>query len=443
MSGWFDDRARRPRPGLRAHAAAGKAPLIEGQARVLTSETPSAPSCSSRPAHLPREVRLWPGARGRGQQARDRLRQGRHQEGDRQLCRAGLSACARRATPAPSSRRSGRAPCGPGGRVAAGPGCARGEALERRGVRGAEDGARRALAGRAVARPSPGRSPRASPRSPSAPAGADRRHRRAGRRDRLAGPHRRELPGPADRPVLGPWQPCRRPPPAGHAPDPARRRPRLRLRRARHDPGLPAGARAPGQPAPVRRMLDLGCGSGILAIAAARLWPARVIAADNDPVAVGVARANARRNGVGRRVRALASEGYATRRVRAGGPFDLISPTSWPTRCASWRARRRVTWRRAASLVLSGLLDRQARGDRGPPAPPAGAPGADRRQHLDHAGAARPAHPSAPKGAAQGLSRARGGRLRAGSCGRRSGCSRRTRRSCSGSRGTRRSRSAG
>jgi ribosomal protein L11 methyltransferase len=109
-----------------------------------------------------------------------------------------------------------------------------------------------------------------------------------------------------------------------------------------------------------RRVLDLGCGSGTLAIAAAKLWPARVLAADNDPVAVGVARANAIRNGVGRRVRTLLSEGYANPRLRAAGPFDLITANILADPlCGLARATARHL-APGGALVLSGLLDRQA-----------------------------------------------------------------------------------
>jgi ribosomal protein L11 methyltransferase len=109
-----------------------------------------------------------------------------------------------------------------------------------------------------------------------------------------------------------------------------------------------------------RRVRDLGCGSGILAIAAAKLWPARVLAVDNDPVAVAVARANAARNGVGQRVRSLESEGYANPRVRAAGPFDLITANILADPLC---ALARGTARHLAPggvVVLSGLLDRQA-----------------------------------------------------------------------------------
>ena len=109
-----------------------------------------------------------------------------------------------------------------------------------------------------------------------------------------------------------------------------------------------------------RRVLDLGCGSGILAIAAARLWPARVLAADNDPVAVRVARANAHRNGVDHRVRTLVSEGYANPRLHAAAPFDLITANILADPlCALARGTARPL-APGGVVVLSGLLDRQA-----------------------------------------------------------------------------------
>jgi ribosomal protein L11 methyltransferase len=69
-----------------------------------------------------------------------------------------------------------------------------------------------------------------------------------------------------------------------------------------------------------RSVLDLGCGSGVLAIAAARALPfARIAAIDCDPVAVAVASANARINGVARRIRFATGSGLApTRR------YDLV-----------------------------------------------------------------------------------------------------------------------
>jgi ribosomal protein L11 methyltransferase len=73
-----------------------------------------------------------------------------------------------------------------------------------------------------------------------------------------------------------------------------------------------------------RRILDLGTGSGVLAIAAARAWHRRVLATDIDGSAVRVARANARFNRAGALVEVIKADGVADRRVRARAPFDLI-----------------------------------------------------------------------------------------------------------------------
>jgi ribosomal protein L11 methyltransferase len=74
----------------------------------------------------------------------------------------------------------------------------------------------------------------------------------------------------------------------------------------------------------VVRGLDMGCGSGILALAVARTWRAPVVACDIDPEAVRVSRRNARRNGVASVVRAVVGDGYATPAVRRGTPYDLV-----------------------------------------------------------------------------------------------------------------------
>ncbi|HLY06424.1 MAG TPA: 50S ribosomal protein L11 methyltransferase [Rhizomicrobium sp.] len=72
------------------------------------------------------------------------------------------------------------------------------------------------------------------------------------------------------------------------------------------------------------RVLDLGCGTGVLAIGMARLWRSPVLAADIDPVAVNVTRDNARANETASRVRAVAAEGLLHPAIRAGAPYELI-----------------------------------------------------------------------------------------------------------------------
>ena len=71
-------------------------------------------------------------------------------------------------------------------------------------------------------------------------------------------------------------------------------------------------------------ILDLGCGSGILAIAAAKVWHRPVIAADLDRVAIAVATDNARRNGVGSLVRSLVANTTKHPAIRRVQPFRLI-----------------------------------------------------------------------------------------------------------------------
>jgi ribosomal protein L11 methyltransferase len=75
---------------------------------------------------------------------------------------------------------------------------------------------------------------------------------------------------------------------------------------------------------PLGATLDLGCGSGVLAIAIAKAAATSVVACDNDPAAVTTARANALANGVGDLVTVIEGDGATAPEVRAQGPYDLI-----------------------------------------------------------------------------------------------------------------------
>ncbi|MCW8836789.1 MAG: 50S ribosomal protein L11 methyltransferase [Rhodospirillales bacterium] len=72
------------------------------------------------------------------------------------------------------------------------------------------------------------------------------------------------------------------------------------------------------------RPIDVGTGTGILAMGAAHVWPVAVQATDIDPEAVRVARGNIRRNGLGGKVRVTCGAGYSSPEVRRGRPYDLI-----------------------------------------------------------------------------------------------------------------------
>ncbi|MFA5539091.1 MAG: 50S ribosomal protein L11 methyltransferase [Gemmobacter sp.] len=72
------------------------------------------------------------------------------------------------------------------------------------------------------------------------------------------------------------------------------------------------------------RVADVGCGTAVLAMAAASVWPGVVLASDIDTVAVEVAAANVAANGLAGRVRCLEAEGFDHPELAGAGPFDLV-----------------------------------------------------------------------------------------------------------------------
>ena len=106
----------------------------------------------------------------------------------------------------------------------------------------------------------------------------------------------------------------------------------------------------------VRQAWDIGTGSGILAVAAARLWPAQALAVDSDPMAVAAARTTVRLNALSHRVRVMQGEGFRLRSGMPPGCADLI--------CANIRAKPIAAMAPAfarhlspgGTVVLSGLL---------------------------------------------------------------------------------------
>ena len=108
-----------------------------------------------------------------------------------------------------------------------------------------------------------------------------------------------------------------------------------------------------------RNVLDLGTGTGLLAIGAAKLWKRPVLASDIDPVAVEVARANAGANQTGPLVRAVVADGLANPILSRAAPYDLLIANilAGPlTQLAPSIIRNLAP---GAVLVLSGLLNNQ------------------------------------------------------------------------------------
>jgi ribosomal protein L11 methyltransferase len=111
-----------------------------------------------------------------------------------------------------------------------------------------------------------------------------------------------------------------------------------------------------------RRVLDLGTGTGVLAIAAAKALHGAVLASDIDPASVRVARDNARLNEVGNLVRTIRATGFSAPPFNAHGPFDLVLANilANPLRQMATPMTRHLA--PSASVILSGLLPHQASG---------------------------------------------------------------------------------
>ena len=113
-----------------------------------------------------------------------------------------------------------------------------------------------------------------------------------------------------------------------------------------------------------RNALDIGCGTGVLAMAIARTFRAKafglpVLASDIDPVAVAVARDNVRINGLTRHVDVVCADGVRHRRLDARAPFDLVTANilAGPLVRLAPTLRTRVV--SGGLVILSGLLGHQ------------------------------------------------------------------------------------
>lgn len=110
-----------------------------------------------------------------------------------------------------------------------------------------------------------------------------------------------------------------------------------------------------------QRILDLGTGSGVLAMAAARIWRRPVLATDIEARAVGTTVENALRNGLRKLVRARRADGWRARPVRQGRPYDLVLANILARPLSAMAVSLCVGLAPGGRAVLAGLLDRQAR----------------------------------------------------------------------------------
>lgn len=107
---------------------------------------------------------------------------------------------------------------------------------------------------------------------------------------------------------------------------------------------------------PGQRVADIGCGSGILAIAALKLGADYAHAVDNDPEAVEAAEENAERNDVGDRIKFFVADGPPDCALNSGiEPFDLVFANIYAEKLVDMSEGLTACVKKGGRLVLSGI----------------------------------------------------------------------------------------
>jgi ribosomal protein L11 methyltransferase len=110
------------------------------------------------------------------------------------------------------------------------------------------------------------------------------------------------------------------------------------------------------------RVLDLGTGTGVLAIAAAKALRQHVLASDIDRQAAITAKENARLNGAGQWVEVICAKGFGAPEFAQAGPFDLVLANILANPLKRLASPMRAHLAPGAMVILSGLLPEHANG---------------------------------------------------------------------------------
>ncbi|ATG42461.1 ribosomal protein L11 methyltransferase PrmA [Phaeobacter piscinae] len=108
------------------------------------------------------------------------------------------------------------------------------------------------------------------------------------------------------------------------------------------------------------KVADIGCGTAVLAMAAARVWDGQILASDIDQVAVDVAEANLKANDMEGRVHCLEAAGFDARALAEAAPFDLIFANILKGPLVALAPDVAAHLRSDGYAILSGLLNEQA-----------------------------------------------------------------------------------
>jgi ribosomal protein L11 methyltransferase len=113
---------------------------------------------------------------------------------------------------------------------------------------------------------------------------------------------------------------------------------------------------------PPRSIFDLGCGSAVLAIAAAKLWDRDVIASDIDEKSVEIAAENATLNEVGAQVKTLAAAGFDHPEIADAAPFDFVFANILAGPLAELAPDMAAHILKTGRVMLAGLMTQQEAG---------------------------------------------------------------------------------
>jgi len=111
-----------------------------------------------------------------------------------------------------------------------------------------------------------------------------------------------------------------------------------------------------------RNVADIGAGTAVLAMAAAKVLSGRFLASDIDPIATETARANVAANGLRGRVQTLTSVGFRHQVIHARAPYDLVFDNILAGPLKKLAPEMAEHTEAGAVLILSGILNRQAKG---------------------------------------------------------------------------------
>lgn len=108
------------------------------------------------------------------------------------------------------------------------------------------------------------------------------------------------------------------------------------------------------------KVVDIGCGTAVLAMAAARVWDGDILASDIDQVAVDVAEANLKANGMEGTVACMEAAGFDHPDLQAAAPYDLIFANILKGPLVALSPDMAANLRPQGYAILSGILNEQA-----------------------------------------------------------------------------------